>query len=424
MHVPRRYKRDSIQMDSEAETCQVNDKNNEVKNPPIDEKADTANPNPKNLRSRSRTPQRKCDEGKTLQITLKKMEIELNGKDLVEENEKTEKELVDESKEKKIEKNDAEKIEEQKEESEKCGTESNKSPNSAPTRTSPRINSSPKIVESFKKPDNIETEKDTVEMDPLIITDEPDPELQFDENSDMESGKGSPVIPRCVTRRSQTRNIPTPKTPKTQEQDQESEKDIAVSEEIEGIVPLKKDDLNNTCDSTDTIDTSTKAQVGSDVTRLEYTEKNISVPEDTSYLDASRERSLSETLRCLSARKPIRATDHYRRTVFKNAQQRTDLNLPYPSHDPVEQVITGVKRKDRSATPEETKKMRSDSPGRTSLFSSPFSSIRSRFKSDVPSSTPKLLGYRDAESNLHYQQDMQIADRNGVDEKNSWCSVM
>nr|XP_023019953.1 RNA polymerase II degradation factor 1-like [Leptinotarsa decemlineata] len=307
-------------MEDKAETCQSDDKKTEESSqkPTADDNSEPAkvdlklSPDQKNLRSRSRTPQKKVEESKMLQITLQKMDVEMNGKDLLEENEKTEEESAVNSEkldtedvvEEDADKIDSEKIEENGQSSslshDKTETESNKSANSTPKkRTSPRIEASLKNAENFKKPEDVEPEKDSVEMDPLVITDEPDPELQFDENSDMESGKGSPVIQRCVTRRSQTRNIPTPRTPKIPEQDQEMEKAESPTEEIEvqKEVLLETNIFNKTSDSTDVTDVSTKVQVGSDVTRLEYTQRNLSIPEDTTYLDITRERSLKETLR-------------------------------------------------------------------------------------------------------------------------------
>lgn len=59
------------------------------------------------------------------------------------------------------------------------------------------------------------TEENGIRNEAEIEHDEPEPELQFDENSDIESVKNaSPVVSRCTTRRSQVRNVPTPKTPK------------------------------------------------------------------------------------------------------------------------------------------------------------------------------------------------------------------
>ncbi|KAJ8974031.1 hypothetical protein NQ317_001819 [Molorchus minor] len=266
-----------------------------------------------------------------------------------------------------------------------------------------------------------EFESETIEMDPLIISDEVDPELQFDETSDMESGKGSPVIPRCRTRRSQTRNIPTPKTPKSVEQDVDSEKNSIVpttTDLIENNTDLPKTDkLDDTQDSAETDNLSTRAEAGGDITRMDFIENHNSYLTDDSYLNASRERSLSETLRSLSARRPIRPLDDYRRRAIRINQERSDLNMPFES----EHIATGQKRKNRSTTPEDRKKFKSDSP--SSLFSSPLATLRNKFRSDLPSSTPKLLGYRDGQSELHFNDEQNMV-YNGDDEKKSWCSIM
>lgn len=58
-------------------------------------------------------------------------------------------------------------------------------------------------------------DSDSSFMEPLVLSpDDVCPELVFEESSDKESEKHSPVLSRCVTRRSQNRRIPTPSTPK------------------------------------------------------------------------------------------------------------------------------------------------------------------------------------------------------------------
>ncbi|XP_018564629.1 uncharacterized protein DDB_G0286299-like [Anoplophora glabripennis] len=397
-------------------------------------------------RSRSQTPQKKTEDAKTLHITLKKLDSELNGKDIQEEKGKIEekdndnKVEINDTKEDKPAKEDSTKVEKEsskdkqteKQKEEKPKKEEVKKGNTQEKKEKKKIDSVKKETPKKDKKDKGKSEAkgqvnepdtEPVEMDPLVISDEPDPELQFDENSDVESGKGSPVISRCVTRRSQTRNIPTPKTPKSVDQDMDSEKNSATYTPITDVyndLP-KTDNLNDTCESMDTINLSTKAEVGSDLTRMDYMEHHTSIFEDSSYISASREKSLSETLRGLSARRPIRPLDDYRRRVLRSNLERSDLNMPYPSHNPVEQIITGIKRKSRSITPEDRKKFKTDSPGMNSLFSSPFTNIRNKFKTDLPSSTPKLLSYRDTNTRLHYNDDNF---ENGDDEKKSWCSIM
>lgn len=434
-------------------------------------------------RSRSQTPQKKTEDSKTLHITLKKLDSELNGKEIHEETAKVEAEKIDNnvendkkneskslteecnnaegesSKDKQAQKQKEEKtkkeetkkvnnkekkeeikktnIQEGKEESKKLINQEKKEEikHNQEKKETKKAETSKKETPKKEKKDKGKTEAtaqinepdtETVEMDPLVITDEADPELQFDENSDVESGKGSPVIPRCATRRSQTRNIPTPKTPKSVDQDVDSEKNSAThtpTADVDNDVDsLKTDNLNDSCEYMDTINLSTKAEVGSDATRLDYIEHHNSNFEESSYVSASREKSLSETLRGLSARRSIRPLDDYRRRVLRSNQEKSSLNMGYTSHDSVEQVSTGIKRKGRSITPEDRKKFKIDSPDTNSLFSNSFANIRNKFKSDLPSSTPKLLSYRDANNRLRYSDEDNF--ENGDDEKKSWCSIM
>ncbi|KAJ8945041.1 hypothetical protein NQ318_019036 [Aromia moschata] len=182
----------------------------------------------------------------------------------------------------------------------------------------------------------------------------------------------------------------------------------------------KTENLNDTHDSMDTVNLSTMVVIGSDVTRMDYIENHSSnLTDDLSYLNASRERSLGETLRSLSARRPIRPTDDYRRKAIRLNQEKSELNLPYHSED----IMTGLKRKNRSITPEDRKKFKTDSPVLNSVFSSPLSNLRNKFRSDLPSSTPKLLGFKDGKSELHYNDEQNMV-HSADDEKKSWCSVM
>lgn len=374
----------------------------------------------KQKRSRSKTPN-KIEESKCLQVNLTKLEEEAS--DGLKETEEQKPEATngetengtkeDEpiTKRTKLQKESItqEVIEVSKEDKEKT----------------PQKTSSPKKGDSAKK--NIskngdsakkdtsknEAESDSIEMEPLVLSDEHEPELQFDEFSDKESGKGSPIIPRCVTRRSLTRNIPTPKTPKSIDQDMESEKTSTTTDQTETDESQKHEE-EDTNEST----YSTKVEVGSDETRLEYTDKNITLPVDDTYLSEYREKSLSETIRCLSARKPIR--DVYRNRTSRT-QEKSGLDAPFCSRNYGELNSTGVKRKNRSITPEETKKFKSD----TSFFSSPLANLRGKFRSDpVTSSTPLLRGYKDDNTELHFDGVQGHSLENGLDDKKSWCSLM
>ncbi|XP_060527980.1 uncharacterized protein LOC132703006 isoform X2 [Cylas formicarius] len=270
---------------------------------------------------------------------------------------------------------------------------------------------------------------DSVEMDPLILaTDEVDPELQFDENSDMESGKGSPVIARCKTRRSLTRNIPTPKTPKSNDSDSEK-MSVAPTltpdpSEVDSEA-TKPENLNDTNDSIDIEEVSFRAAVGSDVTRTDYMAEHTSIDsEDISYLNATREKSLRETLRGLSSRKTIRPlNDSYRQKVLKNNHNKSGLNVLLTDHDLTDR-IGGIKRKSRCDTPDGRKRLKMESSGIVSYLSSPLNNLKNRLKSDVGSSTPKLTSYKDSSLDIHDDIGLELVPYKSLQEKKSWCTIM
>lgn len=271
----------------------------------------------------------------------------------------------------------------------------------------------PKNGQEDQKPveENIQKEE-TVEMDSLVLSvDEPDPELQFDDNSDdLESGKVSPVL-RCFTRRSQTRNIPTPKTPKSIAEDVDSKNSSTpTAEEVEQTVKTAE---NESVDSFNSV----KVEVGGDSTRLNSSEWGFL--DDSAYLNASRERSLSETLRNLSSRRTIRpiSTD-YRKQALQN---RNHLQL----NDNLERVH-GLKRKERSETPEERKKFKIDPSSLFSRFTSPLMNLKNKLGLNIASSTPKLTAYQPKDDDLSVNND-DIGDcieGNEVDGKKNWCILM
>lgn len=149
--------------------------------------------------------------------------------------------------------------------------------------------------------------KETVapEMEPLILEpDEPEPELQFDENSDLESGKNSPIVSRCTTRRSQIRNVPTPKTPRLIAPEQ---KEIEVKEpEAEETLKSNKI-LNESTDSLESVnseDVSTYVAVGSDATRINFVqEPNYDEEIESPFLKSLKERSYNR----LATRRSLRS---------------------------------------------------------------------------------------------------------------------
>ena len=262
-------------------------------------------------------------------------------------------------------------------------------------------------------------------MDPLVVTDEPDPELVFEENSDLESGRESPVLSRCKTRRSLTRNIPTPKTPKGEEDLPKIDEDTPKMDEDtpedsrDGEEP--REELNVTFESCSE-NVSTKVQVGGDSTRLSYTESNF---ETNSFLQEAKNKSFGETLRRLSTRRTIRPiSDDYRKRLLMTNLEKGDFVGAYPSRNSVERVsAVGIKRKNSEGEEEFIKRFKSDSPGFFTRFTSPLASIRNTFRGDIPSSTPKLTGYKD-EKCLLEEDGINSQMHEVKDGERRWCSIM
>ncbi|XP_022918646.1 myb-like protein X [Onthophagus taurus] len=162
---------------------------------------------------------------------------------------------------------------------------------------------------------------------------------------------------------------------------------------------LEEIDLNNKNETTlETFnDLSTQAVVGSDVTR--FTEDF----EYSKFLSASKDHSLTESLRHLSARRSIRRSY-------------------YPGVVNFEQADASRKRKYFGGDSlEESKRAKKDSnsSGIMSYFAYPFA------KKPEASSTPKLTGYK---NNVFDNNDVnKIGNLNTSNEKtpsNKWCSVM
>lgn len=293
---------------------------------------------------------------------------------------------------------------------------------------------------------NIDNSQGNEIMEPLILNvEEAEPELEFDENSESDSHKDSPNSVRCKTRRSQTRNIPTPKTPKSIPSDTEettAQEILVTTSEIEitngetntnsapteMIIVLEEEILSvdeNTADTNDSSQSldnvSMKVEVGSDSTRnIETTLCEDTVMDPNSFLNLAKEKSFTETLRRMSSRRPIRSTQNY---------QKAENFIPLPlnrnmSLRPSVERISGVKRKNRSETPENKKKPKIDASGFFSYISSPINNIKNKFlKSDVPSSTPKLTGYKDKifeKANVS-KIDAELDD---IPADKKWCVLM
>ncbi|KAL3269612.1 hypothetical protein HHI36_008676 [Cryptolaemus montrouzieri] len=363
----------------------------------------------KKARSRSKTPQKK------------------NGLDKTETDTKLEKPTLADVMEKdeinKIEINCADTTEEN-------GTEQNTEENKVDT-----IDSETEDVDDTKSSQGVKSSEDlnTTEelildsesyMDPLVLqSDEPCPELEFEENSDKESGKYSPIITRCMTRRSQNRNIPTPKTPKSLFDEQESEKGITPTptpdpEEVPKNTPLM--DFNETDDSSNTDNLSTKVQVGGDATRINFSEG------ESDFLSNLKNRDDFSFPLCISSRRSIKPlSDDIRKKSLKNSMHKANLSIPFFSRDSIERAPS-VKRKSRSETPEGGKRIKEDSPGFMAKITSPLSSLRSKFTA-IPNSTstPKLTSYQDQKNHFggDFFDQMEVPGPE-VDPQSKWCSIM
>ncbi|KAK5645367.1 hypothetical protein RI129_006667 [Pyrocoelia pectoralis] len=288
----------------------------------------------------------------------------------------------------------------------------------------------------------------SVEMDPLILDkedEEPIPELQFDENDiDVESeGSNS----RCKTRRSHSRNISTPKTPRIADQEAEeleivdqlcdsragsvTPKKITPSNDINVInINLQPSeeiiDLNDTSDtysSASTDNLSTKAVAGNDATRnFDFTAQDSSMFDGNTTSNSNfSSRSYADTVKGLSGRRGIHSInrDNYRRLLLKSSVDgKGDI---YSDYESVQKITMGIKRKSRSFSPIASKRVKSDSPGFLSYLSSPITNFRHTFKK---TSTPQLLMVEKCDFDAEEDFD-KIKLENGIgDEHKKWCSIM
>ncbi|KAF2882600.1 hypothetical protein ILUMI_23568 [Ignelater luminosus] len=321
--------------------------------------------------------------------------------------------------------------------------------------------------EENEKGDTEQALSDSLEIEPLTEKDEEEaiPELQYDENDlDLES-EGSPS--RCRTRRSQTRNVSTPKTPKLVESEAKvlyipmerlSETPKLVENEAKELyIPVERFSEGNTSGSSTprkmaassresnvdsesqpdeiadsdsyssvSIDNiSTKAMAGSDATRnadLTYQDSGLFDENPTSTPLVSPNRSLAETLRGLSSRRTIRPimNSNYRKIALQNTLEANKGDV-YANYECIERVTPGMKRKNRSITPEEAKRFKKEGTGLFSYISSP---LFSHFKNTLSkSSTPKLISYEKKQSGYGepIKPELEIPNE---DQQKKWCSIM
>lgn len=171
------------------------------------------------------------------------------------------------------------------------------------------------VITESKETTNEVLVTEQIELEPLADEpDEPEPELQFDENSDLESGKNSPAVSRCTTRRSQIRNVPTPRTPRLIAPEQkeaetfEIKEPVEVEPEVEAEVLQSSQTVNDSLESINSEDVSTFVAVGSDATRINFMQERTFDGEVYSpFLKSLKEGKNNSSLHRLSTRRSIRS---------------------------------------------------------------------------------------------------------------------
>lgn len=141
-----------------------------------------------------------------------------------------------------------------------------------------------------------------------------------------------------------------------------------------------------------------------------------------------KEKTLGETLRGLSSRRTIRSTQDYRKFALQSNMEKANLNFEkrtYLTRSSVER-IPGSKRKHDNESPERTKKAKPNSPGLLSYITSPIGQLKTKFmRSEVPSSTPKLTGYKQqVEPFANVDVSNIETDEAPKKEENKWCIIM
>lgn len=335
----------------------------------------------------------------------------------------------------------------------------NKNSSQKNTENSEQNNTESKIEEkntdhnNFKENDleNVSnsSELNQNEMEPLTQeSEEVYPELVFDENSDIDSRKSSPVLSRCKTRRSQTRNIPTPKTPKSvieqngdekkfEEFDQESEisaitgVSLEVEIDSEDLIAAEtnlKDEICSREIDNDEIEQKENEEIKEDTdsVKKEFQSSNFTF-QDVPKISDFRDCSLADTIRNISSRRAIRPMGDYRKLTFDDKEW---LNLQdiTGSRSSVER-ISGIKRKCGNEQSEKTKRSRLDTSGIFSYITKPMGHLKTHLtRSPLKSNSPKLTGYKDRDE--LFEKDNELSEiklgenRDNHKEPNKWCVIM
>lgn len=290
----------------------------------------------------------------------------------------------------------------------------------------------------------------TSEETETIVLDTDESELQFslEPSSDQSEQDKSPTLNRCKTRRSHTRHVPTPKTPKAElttngdnvvedlimpeviitppedfEVENSDELSLEISIEDDSVIENEEKATESDVDNASTI-----VNFGNDTTKhfdVTATSNGDQDPdldpvlENSHFLELAKDKSYGETLRCLSGRRTLRKFDYQ-----SNLRDYTDSSK-YT-------FTSGVKRKADALCPIEKRAKTDTSPGLFSYLTSPF-----RFKpnkTEIPSSTPKLMAYKihhgstaiDEVSKIGGEVEEKIVEKMEKPpiESNKWCSIM
>lgn len=313
------------------------------------------------------------------------------------------------------------------------------------------------------------------DLEPLVFDSE-DTELQCqsetpsDRSSEIDK---SPILNRCQTRRSQTRNVPTPKTPKSLDfnGDAECKSEVRVnvtrltvapevivtppvedSEEIESqdnvsdsTINAKPEETNEVCEDSDEDLANASVFVnytGNDTTRnFDITTTSTQEDDSPSFLETTKDLSYGETLRCIGGRKGLR--QHYANHAprfYKSTNDLTSKDLTDAVKKYTPAPSSGQKRKlnanNRDSSPDEYKRVKIDgdtgTSGIMSFIQSPFQTKPGR--TEIPSSTPKLTSFK---YTPHHQGSTVIDEVSKIDlelhherpnittaESKKWCSIM
>ncbi|KAF5272230.1 hypothetical protein FQA39_LY01312 [Lamprigera yunnana] len=286
------------------------------------------------------------------------------------------------------------------------------------------------------KDDNLNPSINFVETDVIVLDkdeEEPIPELQFDETDIEVESEGANS--RCKTRRSESRNTSTPKTPKMIDLEEfESDEllqnrsgsitpkvspvEIAVHTETpEALVNLN--DTSYACNSVSIDNISTRAIVGSDGTL-----QDSKIFDENSFLSVSK-GSFVDTVKGLSGRRSIHSLSTYttnhgdlKKNILKKISFESKGDV-YADYESVQRISIRPKRKSRSFSPTERKRFKQEQSGLLSYFPN--------FKSTKTVSSPKLIS---VETKIAFDDDNEDFDKIKLenssihDKEKKRCSIM